>query len=464
MKTKFFILFLCAIALMSCRGKNDDSSEGQSYEEIEMLSMDNHAGSPSEQSSTRSETRSKGNSFHAECQKTIQQVEVLQSKLSDPQQYSTQQGVDELQRLADQLSLNYNAAELDSADLARAQQVDALISDVKQQVPYLIQQNVCNTPHSLILKPEEVLSETSGYPVYMERGDKLLVQVEMENPADIRIYNTDSRQLLKSYTGKKLVKDSLNIKFSAVYLLEINPKGRQYASIDISYKPNSVNRAFTTKTVETREVEGQEGDFRVKVIPGIKMQNLFEEPRKFTLRSQLKATFSGTSNSDRATVAIQVPDGAKDVLYSLRISTNEGSSPSDGHFSDNLARSYKKVKFLGIPLYERSSSHSSGLIELLLGENPPPREEEAYINMFVFYSPEQARKFQEGKDPLKLQYSLDYSTVGTQSCNGRIPTKGNRTIYMGYQNERVRYNNYVWLEAVSAVPHNEYLKKEYVVH
>ena len=443
MKTKFFILSLCVIALMSCVGKKADSSSGDS--------------------SAQSEALSKANLFKAECQKTIQQVEVLQSKLTNPQQYATQQGVDELQRLADELTLNYNAAELDSADLARAQQVDALISNVKQQVPYLIQQNVCDTPHSLILKPEELLSETAEYPVYMERGDKLLVQIETEKPADIRIYNTDSRQLLKSYTGKKLVKDSLDIKFSAVYLLEINPKGRQYASIDISFKPNSVNRAFATKTVETREVEGQKGDFRVKAIPGIKMQTLFEEPRKFTLRSQLKATFSGTSNSDRAIVAIQVPTGAKDVLYSLRISTNEGQRSSDGHFGDNLAKSYKKVKFLGIPLYERSSSHGSSLFELLLGENQPPREEEAYINMYVFYSADQAKKFQDGANPSKLQYSVDYSTMGTQSCNGRIPTKGNRTIYMGYQNERVRYNNYVWLEAVSAVPNNEYLKKEYIV-
>lgn len=443
MRTKSIIIIFTVIMLMSCGGKKADSSDAQS--------------------STQSETLSKGNSFKAECQKTIQQVDVLQSKLNNPQQYATQQGVEELQRLVDELSLNYSAAELDSADLAMAKQVNALINDVKQQLPYKIQQNVCNTPNTLISKPEELLSETAEFPVYLERGDKLLVQIETEKPADIRIYNTDSRQLLKSYTGKKLVKDSIDIKFSAVYLVEINPKGRQYASIDISFKPNSVNRAFTTKTVETREVEGQKGDFRVKAIPGIRMQNLFEEPRKFTLRSQLKATFSSTSNSDRAIVAIQVPAGAKDVLYSLRISTNEGSRSSDGHFSDNLAKSYKKVKFLGIPLYERNASYGSSLFELLLGENQPPREEEAYINMYVFYSADQAKKFQDGKDPSKLQYSIDYSTMGTQSCNGRIPTKGNRTIYMGYQNERVRYNNYVWLEAVSAVPHNEYLKTEYIV-
>ena len=443
MKTKLFIIALCAMAVMSCGGKKSDSSNDQSSVQDEALVGDD--------------------SFKSECRKTLQQVNVLQRKLDDPQQYATQQGVEELQRLGEELSLNYNAAELDSADLVMVRAVDSLIREVRPSIAWAIQQNVCNVPHALILKPEELLSEIQEYPVYLERGDKLLLQIETEKPADIRVYNTNSHQLLKTYAGKKLVKDSVSIQFAAVYLVEINPKGRQYASINISFKPNSVNRAFETKTIETREVEGNKGDFRVKAIPGIKMQNLFEEPRKFTLRSQLKATFSSTSNSDRAIVAIQVPAGAKDVMYSLRISTNEGSRSSDGHFSDNLAKSYKKVKFLGIPLYERSSSHGSSLFELLLGENQPPREEEAYINMYVFYNAAQAKKFQDGGDPAKLQYSIDYSTMGTQSCNGRIPTKGNRTIYMGYQNERVRYNNYVWLEAVSAIPNTEYLKTEYIV-
>lgn len=443
MKTKLFIMALCAMALMSCGSKKSDSSN--------------------DQSSVQDEALVGGESFKSECRKTLQQVNVLQRKLDDPQQYATQQGVEELQRLGEELSFNYNAAELDSADLVMARAVDSLIREVRPSIAWAIRQNVCNVPHALILKPEELLSESQEYPFYLERGDKLLLQIETEKPADIRVYNTNSHQLLKSYAGKKLVKDSVSIQFAAVYLVEINPKGRQYASINISFKPNSVNRAFETKTIETREVEGNKGDFRVKAIPGIKMQNLFEEPRKFTLRSQLKATFSSTPNADRAIVAIQVPAGAKDVMYSLRISTNEGKRSSDGHFSDNLAKSYKKVKFLGIPLYERTSSHGSSLFELLLGENQPPREEAAYINMYVFYNAAQAKKFQDGADPTKLQYSIDYSMMGTQSCNGRIPTKGNRTIYMGYQNERVRFNNYVWLEAVSAVPNMEYLKTEYIV-
>lgn len=435
MKRTIFLIALSALFVACGGGKSSDN-----------------------QSAAKTESVTNKTTFDSECRKVNQQVDILQRKMADPQQYTTQQGIEELQRLDQELTFQYNAAGLDPADYAKARQIDSLIAEIHKSIPYVIQQNVCNTPHILLQKPEELLSETQAYPFYLERGDKLMLYIETEKPADIRVYNTNSHQLLRTYTGKKTIKDSIAIQFSAVYLVEINPKGRQYASIDIAFKPNSVNRAFETKTVETREVEGKKGDFRVKAIPGIKMKNLFEEPRKFTLRGQLKAAFSG---SYRAIVAVPVPQGANDILYSLRISTNEPDRASDGKFHDNMETSYKRIKMLGLPVYE--SHGGAGIISTLLGENQPKREEDAYINMYVFFNSAQAKKFQDGVDPAKLQYSIDYSTMGTQSCNGRIPSKGYKTIYLGFLNERMRYNNYVWLEAVSALPNTEYLKTEYIV-
>lgn len=166
MKTKSILILIAAVALAACGGKSaKTSADGQQAEQ--------------------QQTQSAEDAFKSECQKTIQQVNGLQRKLADPQQYTTQQGVEELQWLVDELSLNNNAAELDSAELALAQQVNALISDVKQQMPYKIQQNVCNTPHTLISKPEELLTETAEYPLYLERGDKLMLNIETEKPADM---------------------------------------------------------------------------------------------------------------------------------------------------------------------------------------------------------------------------------------------------------------------------------------
>lgn len=399
-----------------------------------------------------------GKNFDEQCQLTISQCDRLGEAVEQLEANPTVELLGEVQQMADELIFDYDPATLDSAQLVAALEVDQLIDELKVSVAGYIDQTVKQGYWYLVNQPEELLGETTEYPVYLERGEKLFVEIETEKPADVRIYNVNSHQLIRSYLGKARVKDSLAISFSSVYVVEINPRVRQYASVELTYHPNSIDRLNNPKEVSCKQVEGQKGDFRVQTVKGIQMKNLFEEPRKFTLRGQLKAAFSG---SYRAIVAVPVPQGATDILYSLRISTNEPDRSDDGKFHDNMETSYKRIKMLGLPVYE--SHGGAGIISTLLGENIPPREEDAYINMYVFFSSDQAKKFQDGTDPAKLQYSIDYSTMGTQSCNGRIPAKGHKTIYLGFLNERMRYNNYVWLEAVSAVPNTEYFRTEYTV-
>ena len=115
---------------------------------------------------------------------------------------------------------------------------------------------------------------------------------------------------------------------------------------------------------------------------------------------------------------------------------------------------------MGMPLYE--SSRGSGLFNTLLDDNRPLREEDAYCNMYVFRNQTSAKQFQDGtKAASELHYDVDYSTLGTQSCNGRIPTKGAKTIYLAFENERVRYSNYIWVEVMTAVPTTEYHTTRY---
>jgi hypothetical protein len=168
------------------------------------------------------------------------------------------------------------------------------------------------------------------------------------------------------------------------------------------------------------------------------------------------------SGSSRAVVAVQVPQRATDIMYSLRISTSEIDRSEDGEFSENLNRSYREIRLLGLPLYE--SRIGSGLLATILDDNRPIKEEDAYCNMYVFTNSAQAKKFQDGMNVTNLKYNIDYSTLGTQSCNGRIPTMGLKTIYLGFENERMRYANYLWIEAVSAVPNTEYFKERYYSH
>ena len=304
-----------------------------------------------------------------------------------------------------------------------------------------------------------LLEKTTAYPVYLEKGDILYYNIGFQRQGTLKLYNADARQLMKTYAQKTKVRDSLLIANKGIYLVEVNPGNTQYASLDITYRMAGHGHSF--KNVSSEEIEARAGDFRVVSSKGVTLRAVFDQPRKFTLSSQFKSTFSSAAKSI-AVVAVQIPSGATDVLYNLRISTSEQDKSSDGRFPENMNHSYRKVRFLGLPLYE--SSRGSGLFNMLLDDNRPLREEDAYCNMYVFRNQKAAKQFQDGvKKASQLHYDVDYSTIGTQSCNGRIPAKGARTIYLAFENERVRYSNYIWIEVLTATPTTEYHTTKYTV-
>jgi hypothetical protein len=294
---------------------------------------------------------------------------------------------------------------------------------------------------------------------YLNKGTKIYYTIKSEGQLTVKLHNTDAKTTLKTYTNKSYICDSMEIKNSAIYLFELLTKGSVYVDVNIDARYAEIDHLLNQKTVTRERVEGKANDFRVTKVDGVKMQNLFEEPRKFTLRSQGKSMFSGSA---RATIPIQIPAGTTDLLYSLRISTNEGPRSTDGEFDENLDATYKEVKFMDRKVYESKERRTSLLRELLYG-NEPAREEEAYCNVFVFTNSAQAKKFQDGKPTTDLNYNIDLSLLGTQSCNGRIPCNGMRTIYLGFENERFRFSNYLWLEVVAVTPQTEYYKYIYRV-
>lgn len=365
----------------------------------------------------------------------------------------------QLSQLANQLCYTYNANGLDSASIANCQALQQRLEQLKQTIHQTIQDNLHNIPVSVVNDDDCLVEKKIAYPVYLKRGEKLHVNITTKRAATVKVYNYDAHSTLKTIADKTSFKFSLNIENAAIYLVEINPgTSSQYAQLHVSYTANSLDR-LTPVTVNERTVEAKQGDFRAWSVKGIKMTPILDEPRKFTLRGQLKAMFSG---SYRGLVAVEVPAGATDILYRMRISTNEADRSSDGEFKDNMNASYRKIKMLGMPVYE--STKSSGILNTILGEYTPKREEDAYINMFVFGSSSQAKKFQDDKPTNQLSYDVNSSIMGMQSSNGRIPVKGRSVIYLGFENERTRYNNYVWVEVLAAKPINEYFKSEYYIN
>lgn len=364
-----------------------------------------------------------------------------------------------LYNTGNELYYDYNPMDLKDDQKAACEVLKARVAKLRVEIPAKAKAEVPNFKITPWPAGDKLFEKTETFPVYLKRGEKLRWTFSAQKPMNVKVIDYNSRATLKTYTGKAIVNDSLAIEHDAIYLVEVNPLGTQYVDMDINYKVTEMTRLTAATPIKVEQVECNKGDFGAVAVQGVSMRKAFEQPRKFTLRGQLKAAFSGSAI---ALVAVQVPAGATDILYSMRIDTSESGRSSDGKFHDNLNTSYKKVKFLGLPLYEKTNS--SGLLNTLLDDNRPLRDEDAYCNMYVFRSQTQAKQFQDGTKPAsQLSYDVDYSTLGTQSCNGRIPANGSKTIYLGFENERVRYTNYLWVEAEVVVPNTVYYTTKYTV-
>ena len=366
----------------------------------------------------------------------------------------------EMNTIGKDLYYDYNPMEMTPEQVNACEALKTRVKNLREQIVSKSGEVIENFEVTAFEFSDNLIEGAQTYPVYLQKGETLNVEAMSQHAFTLKISNANSRSVLKTFAGKVLVEHSMEIKNTAIYLVEIIPTKAQYLDLSVKYNVADLSRLTSPTPIDTEQVECSKGDFGAKGVPGIFMNKCFEEPRKFTLRGQIKAAFSG--GGAKALVAVQVPAGTTDILYSMRIDTSESNRDEDGEFHDNLNHSYTRVKFLGLPLYEKSSS--IGLLNTLLDDNRPLRDEDAYCNMYVFRNQAQAKLFQDGKKPAsQLKYDVDYSTVGTQSCNGRIPMKGTRTIYLGFENERMRYTNYLWVEVEAIVPKTVYYKTKYSI-
>ena len=391
---------------------------------------------------------------------TLERIQTLEQLVSttDFSTFSSQE-IRKMYKIGNELFYDYNPMDLTPEQLSLCENLKERVNILRKEIIEKTNKEIANYSVCPYHETDHLMETTEMFPVYLLKGETLKIDVTATTPVIIKISDVNSRTLFKTISQKTTVQEIFEIKNTSIYLVEINPNAAQYIDYKIYYNVSTMDRLCNPIPIQIEQIECNKGDFGAKGIPGVEMRKCFEEPRKFTLRGQLKAAFSGSS---KALVAVQIPAGATDILYSMRIATSESSRYSDGQFHDNLTRSYKRVKLLGLPLYERSNSN--GLLNTLLDDNRPLREEDAYCNMYVFRNQSQAKQFQDGtKMASQLNYDVDYSTIGTQSCNGRIPVKGLKTIYLAFENERMRYTNYLWVEVEAVVPNTVYYRTKYSI-
>ena len=203
------------------------------------------------------------------------------------------------------LEYNFDSTDMNRAAIEKCKALQARVVEV-QEAAVAKAENIILESKVLVYDGEDILIEKmTEYPVYLEKGDVLYYDVKLQTAVPVKLYNMNTRSTVKSY-NKTSVKDSLVISYTGIYLLKIKPQGSQYASVRIAYDTDNMERLYNPKSVRTETESCSKGDFRAYTIKGVKMQNLFEEPRKFTLRSVFKSKASGSSI---ALVPIQVPAG-----------------------------------------------------------------------------------------------------------------------------------------------------------
>lgn len=292
-------------------------------------------------------------------------------------------------------------------------------------------------------------------PYSLCKDDKLHLELNSQGTMIVSLYDVANERRISQWTVNGATDEEVAITTNGIYVVELKARGGTVlADVTLSYTGTDKSRR---PHVREKLLPASPSQFLAIKQDSIVVSSVFREPKKIGLRGNLKSMFSGKS---RALIAVPVPNNCDALLYSLRISTNEKTVPADGRFSDNLSLTTHKIKLFGVNVFEHSLS--SGYIDRLLFNTRPVREDDAFCNLYVFKSSSQARKFQDGnKSSGNYTYDVKQSQMGTQSCNGRLYPNGNSTIYLGFENERMRYDNYIWLEVASLTHVTHYVRPVY---
>lgn len=389
------------------------------------------------------------NDVIAQCNKNIQK---LGNSLSSKDFRLAQESINKLKFECDYYSCK------NAAVVSEAQNQKIKLDSAKVRFTTLLEEYGKHVKTPVLVLHDQLTREGStAIPFYLNKNDLLLVRISAPEGADISIFNADSHATLRNYGYSKTVTDSIIVPNDAIYIVEVKSEKTQYYTYELFKNAGDISNVGVNRAIRVDTIQAEENSFRAIPAMLIKAESVFEEPRKITLKSIGGSIFGGHSES---VVALNVPEGTLDVAYQLRISTNKQDQQNDGQFCKELTSKTSKIKIFGVTAVERDGASTSLLREMLNRISPPEREEDAYCSMFVINDDENAKLAQSGK---KYAYNIDYSTVGTQSCNGRIRNQKNKPIYLCFTNDRFSTTVYIWLEAIATYPYMAYYQEKYTL-
>ena len=243
--------------------------------------------------------------------KALQAIKKVEYMCEQVASSPSQETVISLLSKAKELKYEYNDDGMNVATIKHCDSLKMRIENCQQRAASVAEQMIISSKNINVTNlSEQLLTEKTYYPIYLKKGEKLFCEIEASAALVAKLYNADTEQLIKTYK-KNRVSDSLLVANTGVYLLELTPQTKQHVNISLGFRPVEPSGIYNRPAVVTEQVECKKGDLGAIGIPGIEMRKCFEEPRKFTLRGQIKAAFSGNA---KALVFVPVPAGATDVL------------------------------------------------------------------------------------------------------------------------------------------------------
>ena len=429
-------LLLCTLLTCAgCRQGNKKDAELDKISELEQMKYDNI-------SQKLDLLCSKAQSAHTDLDLQTIYTELRQIEYDYNPDGMGERAQQKCQQLKDRLAV----LQADPSSILQSSPTDRL--SVSESTP--------SSGKGLISRRHMKVDAVKRYPYYLKAQDQLRISLTPHGSALVSLFDVNHQNRLKQWHVQGTLEEQVTIPSDGIYMIELRPNGGELI-VDISLSYDGIDDDKRPRVSE-RTVSCKQGNFLAEATESVRVSTVFKEPKKVGLRGNLKSFFSGKS---RALISVPVPAGSDAILYSLRISTNEKTAPSDGKFADNLSLASKQIKLLGIKVYEKRTL-SSSVIDRLLFNTRPVREEDAFCNMYVLTDATQAKKFQdETASSGNYKYDVEQSQMGTQSCNGELKPKGRKTLYLGFENERMRYDNYIWLEVASLTHTKEYTRPVY---
>lgn len=293
---------------------------------------------------------------------------------------------------------------------------------------------------------------------FAEKGSKFIESFYGLSKDSIKIhFDADKKikrlTILEDQSGRQLKSLStssfdyvFDVYFDNPFSIIVEFYEESYFNLSIKKKPASIDNKFAiceiitdTLIVDKKTKNSFEG-------ANLKYEKVFNEPKKFVVSQ----TFN-LSGETKVYAPIELPPNTIEFVYTLRISGDSDKLTEDGTLFNQVDKSYKKIKVLGLPIWQ-SEGNSTSITREILNSIFKPETDNYALNVFFFDKEKEIKKFvnYRGSDySSAFAYDINNSAIASESRVGLVKKPKSGYSYIGLQTTSTFKDTYAWLDAVA---------------